>query len=265
MLATGSLSEVSVDAMEGDGSVLARPPKFPSTNWMMSCLFRDRQHFNTVQDPRLAVTLPLLHRRCQTFHATPSISCWYANEKKKVALEFKSILQSPSSQLFRQVMVTLLDADSKRGACTEATLSGRVDYDGQLNTTSMAQEIEALQVKLDAATDEGEQRALEEDVTGKILWLCWCGICAEADDLLPKVVDYVRREGDTNGILAMCSAMRSIVYADPGDDRAHLRRIMHDAGAGTSKYQLLLAARAVEEARWSNTNRGTTTIDYPWY
>ncbi|KAI6159009.1 hypothetical protein EDD17DRAFT_1617002 [Pisolithus thermaeus] len=168
MLATGSLSEISVDAMEGDGSVLARPPKFPSTNWMMSCLFRDRQHFNTVQDPRLAVTLPLLHRRCQTFHATPSISCWYANEKKKVALEFKSILQSPSSQLFRQVMVTLLDADSKRGACTEATLSGRVDYDGQLNTTSMAQEIEALQVKLDAATDEGEQRALEEDVTGKV-------------------------------------------------------------------------------------------------
>ncbi|KAI6143528.1 hypothetical protein EDD17DRAFT_1660022 [Pisolithus thermaeus] len=168
MLATGSLSEVSVDAMEEDGSILARPPKSPSANWMMSCLLKDRQRFNTVRDPRLAATLPLLHRRCQTFHATPSISCWYANEKKKVALEFKSILQSPSSQLFKQVMVTLLDADSKRGACTEATLSGRVDYDRQLDTASLVQEIEALQVELDAATDEGEQRALEEDVTGKV-------------------------------------------------------------------------------------------------
>ncbi|KAI6101060.1 hypothetical protein EV401DRAFT_819111 [Pisolithus croceorrhizus] len=159
-------------------------------------------------------------------------------------------------------MVTLLDADSKRGACTEATLSGRVDYDRQLDTASLVQEIEALQVELDAATDEGEQRALEEDVTGKILWLCWCGICAEADDLLPKVVDYVRRERDTNGILAMCSAMRSMVYADPGDDQAHLWRIMRDAGAGTSKHRLLLAARAAEGAGWSNTNRGTTTTDY---
>ncbi|KAI6145849.1 hypothetical protein BKA82DRAFT_4161957 [Pisolithus tinctorius] len=59
----------------------------------------------------------------------------------------------------------------------------------------MVQEIEALQAKLNATEDEDQQRALEEDITGKILWLCWCGICVEVDQLLPKVVDCIRREG----------------------------------------------------------------------
>ncbi|KAI6038905.1 hypothetical protein EDC04DRAFT_2689794 [Pisolithus marmoratus] len=60
----------------------------------------------------------------------------------------------------------------------------------------MFREIEALQAKLNETVDEDEQRALEEDVTGKILWLCWCGICTEVDELLPKVLDYIRREGN---------------------------------------------------------------------
>ncbi|KAI6138375.1 hypothetical protein BKA82DRAFT_3143729 [Pisolithus tinctorius] len=67
-------------------------------------------------------------------------------------------------------------------------------YFRQLNTPSMVQEIEALQAKINATEDEDEQRALEEDVTGKILWICWCGICADVDQLLPKVVDCIRRE-----------------------------------------------------------------------
>ncbi|KAI5984916.1 hypothetical protein F5J12DRAFT_62720 [Pisolithus orientalis] len=113
-----------------------------------------------------------------------------------------------------------------------------------LNTT----EVEALQAKLDATVDEDEQRALEEDVTGKILWLCWCGICAEVDQLLPKVVDYIRREGNMKGLPEIYFAMRS---TDPGDDQAHSQRIMLDAGASTSKHQLWLAARAAEQAKWS--------------
>ncbi|KAI6135388.1 hypothetical protein EV401DRAFT_1900065, partial [Pisolithus croceorrhizus] len=39
---------------------------------------------------------------------------------------------------------------------------------------------------------------------------------------------------------------------DPGDDQAHLRRILYDTGANASKYQLWLDARATE-------NRGTPT------
>ncbi|KIO03654.1 hypothetical protein M404DRAFT_1001138 [Pisolithus tinctorius Marx 270] len=45
----------------------------------------------------------------------------------------------------------------------------------------------------------------------------------------------------------------SFTGSDPGDDHAHLQRIMFDAGAGTSKHQLLLAARAAEQAKWSDT------------
>ncbi|KAI6018863.1 hypothetical protein EDC04DRAFT_440787 [Pisolithus marmoratus] len=48
------------------------------------------------------------------------------------------------------------------------------------------QEIKTLQRALDATDDEGEQRALEEDVTGKILWLSWCGILAEVGQRLPE-------------------------------------------------------------------------------
>ncbi|KAI6004962.1 hypothetical protein EDC04DRAFT_2784504 [Pisolithus marmoratus] len=67
-------------------------------------------------------------------------------------------------------------------------------YDRTFNVPSMVQEIEALQAKLDETEGEDEQRALEEDITGKILWLCWSGICAEADELLQKVEDYIQRE-----------------------------------------------------------------------
>ncbi|KAI5993800.1 hypothetical protein F5J12DRAFT_422256 [Pisolithus orientalis] len=121
----------------------------------------------------------------------------------------------------------------------------------------MIEEVEALQAKLDATVDEDEQRALEEDVTGKILWLCWCGICAEVDQLLPKVVGYIRREGNMKGLVTIAFITCS---TDSGDDQAHLRRIMFDAGEGTSKHQLWLATRAAEQAKWS---RDTPAVDDP--
>ncbi|KAI6020583.1 hypothetical protein EDC04DRAFT_403956 [Pisolithus marmoratus] len=139
--------------------------------------------------------------------------------------------------------------------------AGNIDYDRQLDTPSMVQEIEALQAKLNETVDENEQRALEEDVTGKILWFYWCGICAEVDELLPKVVDYLQREADMESLYNVSSAIFSTMGADPGDDQTHLQRIMHDAGAGTSKHQLLLAAGAAEQAKWSGTNRGTAAIE----
>ncbi|KAI6000063.1 hypothetical protein EDD15DRAFT_1886228 [Pisolithus albus] len=122
----------------------------------------------------------------------------------------------------------------------------------------MVHDIKALRAKLDATIDEGESRALEEDITGKILWLFWCGICVEADELLPKVVDYIRRAGSARGLDRMS---RLTPAAELSDDQAHLQRIMYDAGANTSKYQLWLDARAREQAKWPSTDRGTPTID----
>ncbi|KAI6101075.1 hypothetical protein EV401DRAFT_2027800 [Pisolithus croceorrhizus] len=123
----------------------------------------------------------------------------------------------------------------------------------------MVEDIKALQVKLDATNDEDEQRALEEDVTGKILWLLWCGICAEVDEILPKVVNYIQREGAMRGLLQISTV--ELPSTDPSDDQAHLQRVMYDAGADISKYQLWLDAQAREQAKWSGTNRGTPTLD----
>ncbi|KAI6020565.1 hypothetical protein EDC04DRAFT_401407 [Pisolithus marmoratus] len=151
--------------------------------------------------------------------------------------------------------------DSFYASAASAPQASNIDYDRRLDTPSMVQEIKTLQAKLNETVDEDEQRALEEDVTGKILWLCWCGICAEVEELLPKVVDYLRREANMGGLFNMSLAIRHITSADPGDDQTHLQRIMHDAGAGTSKHQLLLVARDAEQAKWSSTNRGAVAIE----
>ncbi|KAI6022262.1 hypothetical protein PISMIDRAFT_675457 [Pisolithus microcarpus 441] len=55
--------------------------------------------------------------------------------------------------------------------------------------------------------------------------------------------------------------MPEIHPCEPSDDQVHLRRIMLDAGARTSKHQLLLAARAAEQAKWSGANKGVLTTD----
>ncbi|KAI6163924.1 hypothetical protein EDD17DRAFT_405556 [Pisolithus thermaeus] len=134
-----------------------------------------------------------------------------------------------------------------------------VKYNRQLDTPSMVEDIKALQVTLDATENMYEQRALEEDVTGKILWLLWCGICAEVDELLPKVVNYIQREGAMRGLLQI--SMVNPPSTEPSDDQAHLQRVMYDAGADISKYQLWVDGRAREQAKWSGTNRGTPTLD----
>ncbi|KAI5984992.1 hypothetical protein EDC04DRAFT_2913979 [Pisolithus marmoratus] len=145
----------------------------------------------------------------------------------------------------------------------------------------MSQEIEALQAKLDEMEDKDEQRALEEDVTGKARTVSSCYLFNAQDgpfvnrsckptplsswmsfDMV-QVVDYIWREGNMRAFQEMYSAMLPAMCADPGleDDQVHLQCIMLDAGVKTSKYELLLAARGAKQAKWSGTNRGTPAID----
>ncbi|KAI5983008.1 hypothetical protein EDC04DRAFT_1761162 [Pisolithus marmoratus] len=180
---------------------------------------------------------------------------------KKITCEVESILQTLGSGLFEHIATTFYNTWWERLTTGVKCQARYVDYDRQLDTPSMVQEIKALQAKLDKTEDEDEQRALEEDVTGKILWLCWCGICAEVEELLPKVVDYLRREANMGGLFSMSLAIRHITSADPGDDQTHLQRIMRDARAGTSKHQLLLVARDAEQAKWSGTHGGIAAVE----
>lgn len=59
---------------------------------------------------------------------------------------------------------------------------------------SFAQEVEALQNMLDDVSDESRRRALEEDITGKILLSCWNEIRSEVGQTLSKIVDYVVKD-----------------------------------------------------------------------
>ncbi|KAI6022800.1 hypothetical protein PISMIDRAFT_687264 [Pisolithus microcarpus 441] len=141
-------------------------------------------------------------------------------------------------------------------------MSSNLNAFRSVDTHSILQDIRALQTTLDATDDDDEQRVLEEDVTGQILWLSWCGILSEVEQRLPEVVNYIRREGNTTtpegrdcvrqGLREIGEIIRKALHAPMDDDVAHLRRIMLDAGAGLSKHHLWLAARAAEQDQWSS-------------
>ncbi|KAI6152849.1 hypothetical protein EDD17DRAFT_1120206 [Pisolithus thermaeus] len=225
---------------------------------------RGSQQSNAKQsDARHEAVLRPLRRRCQALRARFGLPRRNA-ARKQMSCELKSIPRTLGIGLLECIWPTFRNVYFEPRSGRENS----IDYDRHLDTPSVVQQIEALQVKLDTTEDEDEQRALEEDVTGKILWLCWCGICAEVDELLPKAMDYLRREENREG-LSFMSAIMTVEHMmlarkspmDPGDDQAHLRRIMHDAGAHISKHELLLAARAADQARWAGANVGTLVID----
>ncbi|KIK19989.1 hypothetical protein PISMIDRAFT_682743 [Pisolithus microcarpus 441] len=260
MMETGPVDVLSVGAAEADGLRACLPKLSYASSLMGYNPFRGSRQFAPAEsDPRLETVLPLLHRRCQTLSTEYDAPRRYAHERQRVEEEIKSISQTLGAGLFEHI-TTAFD-----NAYWEYKSPGRVTpevsplkYDRQLDTLSVIQDIDALQAQLNATKDEDEQRALEEDVTGKILWLFWCGICVEVDELLPEVVEHTRREGSLEGLWEIYLVKSSV---DPSDDQAHLQRIMYDAEANTSKYQLWLDARAREQAKWPCADTGTATVD----
>lgn len=123
------------------------------------------------------------------------------------------------------------------------------------NTTikSMVEDVKALQVKLNTTEDDDEQCALEEDITGRILLIGWCGIHSEIEPVLAEAMEYIMKDETVSravlstrvGFLERFGRIFEEAIAEPPEqDQAHLRRIMADAKAGTSKHQLLLAELA---------------------
>ncbi|KAI6167825.1 hypothetical protein EDD17DRAFT_865017 [Pisolithus thermaeus] len=96
-------------------------------------------------------------------------------EAKQHDLEFISV--SLSTKLLEFVYVL---SSEKWG---DGDPLGHTDFDMAL-VHSTVQEVEALRTRLEATADDDEQRALEEDITGQILWFYWCGICSEVNDRL---------------------------------------------------------------------------------
>ncbi|KAI6038842.1 hypothetical protein EDC04DRAFT_1841431 [Pisolithus marmoratus] len=246
VIATTSLGEALVGTAKEDMKLLAQPPTLPFVSSV-----------NDAQDSRLHV-VPLLVRRCQVLSAEHDVPHRYADEKQKIQHELKSISQTPCAGLLTHIIDTLTTPTLE---CLTSHVCpayhGYAFYDRQLDTHSTIQQIRELKVKFDVTEDDDERRTLEEDITGKILWLCWCGICAEVDGLLPKIVDCIRRETNTTGLSNIFRTMSSMPWCmEPDDDLAHLWRIMFDAGMGTSKHQLLLSVGATKDTH--TVPRGTT-------
>lgn len=204
------------------------------------CSSTDKHRHRATQDQHPETTLTILRNKCESLTTESGARGHVAAERRSTKREMKVISQTLSAGLLNCISNTFADADSDH---MQTTRPGHIDYDRQASTRSMAQEIMALQANLGVTKDDDERRALEEDVTGKVLWLCWCGICQEAEQLLPEVVNYIRKEGMTDGLKDIGFIIKGLCTY-PDDNQAHLQRIMIDAGTGTSKHQLLLGARA---------------------
>lgn len=120
------------------------------------------------------------------------------------------------------------------------------------------EEIKLLYEVLAGADDENERRTLREDVTGKILLTCWGGIAIEIKQIVEEVADRFVNDEAVDQDVQMARAhrisnigkifMEAVGYV-PDDGLDSLRRMMHDAADGVSKYQLLLAERAERVAQ----------------
>ncbi|KAI6011405.1 hypothetical protein PISMIDRAFT_292633 [Pisolithus microcarpus 441] len=69
--------------------------------------------------------------------------------------------------------------------------------------------------------------------------------------------------GPRQGLHAIAEIIQNTPHADRGDRMVHLQRIMRDAGAGVSRHELWLTARAAERARWRRVLRDDPIVDTP--
>ncbi|KAI6002294.1 hypothetical protein F5J12DRAFT_842336 [Pisolithus orientalis] len=177
-------------------------------------------------------------------------------DKRQTQSEVKDISRTLSFGLLEHIRATLLDVSEG------IQQTGQVDpitYD-MAGVPSSVQEIEALQATLQTTEDEDEQLALEEDITGKILWLHWRGIYSEVSQRLATVassevtLDVPTREGARE----IAEIIKRTPRVELDDDMAHLQRIMLDARAGISKYESWLAARAAGQTVLSRDNNNYT-------
>lgn len=184
------------------------------------------------------VGLRPLCEKCNIINGEHETSYRYIQEKQEIESEVKSISETLGVGLVKLITTTFFKA--YRGLQLSQTNQANVYR--QANTCSMIQKIKELQVKLDEIEGGDKKRTLEEDLTGEILWLCFCGIHSEVEQTLPEVVSYIRREGQMKGLFKIAEIMKRTPHPNLEDNQIHLWRILADTGAGVSKHQLLPVA-----------------------
>ncbi|THH00591.1 hypothetical protein EW026_g1969 [Hermanssonia centrifuga] len=126
-----------------------------------------------------------------------------------------------------------------------------------IGVQTMMQEMEKMQEK--GEIDEAQLRALEEDVTGKIMLASWRGTRFEVVNVLREVVDKVLKEPGVSdqvlynrakGLLFIGAMFKTTVPDESDEDRRTLERMVAEAASGKSKHhQLQAEARAAARHR----------------
>ncbi|KAI6016526.1 heterokaryon incompatibility protein-domain-containing protein [Pisolithus marmoratus] len=105
----------------------------------------------------------LLAMRIRYLSRDEHMSCLSRDARRETRNEVKLISQTLSVELLDRIRSYLLEGFEDEQSTGQGS---RPDYD-PVNIRSTVQEIESLQGKLQETHDEGEQCALEEDITGK--------------------------------------------------------------------------------------------------
>jgi len=119
-----------------------------------------------------------------------------------------------------------------------------------LSVQTIMQDMERLQSKGEAA--EEELKALEMDMTGKLLLASWRGTRFEVMQVLREVCDKVLRDPSVSGdvkarrataMLVIGEIFRKVEADETDEERRELERMVAEAASGKSKHEQLRAER----------------------
>ncbi|KAI0954606.1 hypothetical protein AcW1_006442 [Taiwanofungus camphoratus] len=137
-----------------------------------------------------------------------------------------------------------------------------------LGVQQVMQEMEKLQAKGELGEDE--LRALEEDMTGKIMLASWRGTRFEVVQVLREVADNVLKDSEVSdqvlynrakGLLFMGAIFKSTVPDESDEERRELERMVAEAASGKSKHhQMQMQARAAARAKRHQQYDGASSI-----
>jgi len=123
-----------------------------------------------------------------------------------------------------------------------------------LNVRDVMMEMEKLQAK--GEVDEEELRALEMDVTGKIMLASWRGARLEVVRVLREVVDNVLKEPNQSDVvlynraralLLMGAIFKATVPDESDEERRELERMVAEAARPKAKHPATASAKARHE------------------
>ncbi|KAI6043669.1 hypothetical protein EDC04DRAFT_634551 [Pisolithus marmoratus] len=111
------------------------------------------------------------------------------------------------------------------------SLSSQTSASRHIGFHDMVEEIKNLQTKLDGTQNEDDQLALEEDITGRILWACHSGLRSTVGHTLAKVLNSILKDDKVYHLMdrvkfleQICRVFNDALAELPTDDQAHLRR-----------------------------------------